>query len=109
MFIKIKVFADCKNDEIVEKKDDGFGVRVKEKAEEGRANRAVIKVIANYFKIDESRIKLTKGFKERNKIFEIKNKNQLNQTHFYTKYSNILQNMRISFKFTKPEKRQKNF
>jgi uncharacterized protein YggU (UPF0235/DUF167 family) len=45
---------------------------VKGKAEEGRANRAVIKVLANYFKIDESKIRLAKGFKERNKIFEIK-------------------------------------
>jgi uncharacterized protein YggU (UPF0235/DUF167 family) len=47
-------------------------VKVKEKAEEGRANRAVIKVLANYFKIDESQIRLVKGFKERKKIFEIK-------------------------------------
>jgi uncharacterized protein YggU (UPF0235/DUF167 family) len=47
-------------------------VRVKEKAEEGRANNAVIKVLANHFKVDESKIRLIKGFKERNKIFEIK-------------------------------------
>jgi uncharacterized protein YggU (UPF0235/DUF167 family) len=40
---------------------------VKEKAEEGRANRAVIKVLDNYFKIDESKIRLVKGFKERKK------------------------------------------
>ena len=75
MLIKVKVFPNSKKDEIVKKKDDEFGVRVKEKAEKGRANRAVIKVLANYFKIDESRIRLVKGFKERNKIFEIKNKN----------------------------------
>jgi uncharacterized protein YggU (UPF0235/DUF167 family) len=68
MLIKVKVFEGCK-------KDSEFEVRVKEKAEKGRANRAVIKVLANYFKIDKSRIKLTRGFKERNKIFEIKNKN----------------------------------
>jgi hypothetical protein len=72
MLIKVKVFAGCKNDEIVKKKDDEFEVRVKEKAEKGRANRAVIKILANYFKIDESMIRLVKGFKERNKIFEIK-------------------------------------
>jgi uncharacterized protein YggU (UPF0235/DUF167 family) len=68
MQIKVKVFAGCK-------KDSEFELRVKEKAEKGRANSAVIRVITNYFKIDESRIKLTRGFKERNKIFEIKNKN----------------------------------
>jgi uncharacterized protein YggU (UPF0235/DUF167 family) len=31
-------------------------------------------MLANYFKIDESKIRLAKGFKERNKIFEIKEK-----------------------------------
>jgi len=36
----------------------------------------VIKLLVNYFKIGETKIKLTKGFKKRNKIFEIKeNKN----------------------------------
>jgi uncharacterized protein (TIGR00251 family) len=72
MLIKVKVFADSEKDEIIKKKDDEFEVRVKEKAEKGRANSAVIKVLANYFKIDESMIRLVKGFKERNKIFEIK-------------------------------------
>jgi uncharacterized protein YggU (UPF0235/DUF167 family) len=49
---------------------------MKEKAEEGKANKAVIKVLANYFKIDESMIRLIRGFKERNKIFEIKRFNK---------------------------------
>jgi uncharacterized protein len=74
MLIKVKVFPNSKKDEIVKRKGDEFEVRVKEKAEQGRANRAVIKVLADYFKIDESRIKLIKVFKERNKIFEIKEK-----------------------------------
>jgi uncharacterized protein (TIGR00251 family) len=76
MLIKVKFTPNSKKDEIVKKKDDEFEVKVKEKAEEGRANRAVIKVLDNYFKIDESKIRLVKGFKERKKerkkIFEIK-------------------------------------
>jgi hypothetical protein len=75
MFIKVKVFPNSKEDEIIKKKDNEFEVRVREKAEKGRANMAVIKVIADYFKVDKSKTKLIKGFKERNKIFEIKNKN----------------------------------
>jgi uncharacterized protein len=74
MLIKVKVFLNSKKDEIIKIKDDEFEVRAKEKAEEGRANRAVIKVLADYFRVDESKIKLIKGFKERNKIFEIKEK-----------------------------------
>jgi len=72
MFLKVKVFTSAKKDEIVKLKDDEFEIRVKEKAEKGKANRAVIKVLANYFKVDELEIRLVKGFKERNKIFEIK-------------------------------------
>jgi hypothetical protein len=68
LLIKVKVFAGCKRDEIIKKKNDEFEVRVKEKAEEGRANRAVIKVLANYFKIDESMIRLIKSLKDRNKF-----------------------------------------
>jgi uncharacterized protein (TIGR00251 family) len=72
MLIKVKVFPEAKEEGIVKRADDEFEVRVKEKAEEGRANRAVIRMLANYFKISESKIRLIKGFKERNKIFEIK-------------------------------------
>jgi uncharacterized protein (TIGR00251 family) len=74
LLIKVKVFSNSKKDEIIKIKDDDFKVRVKEKVEKGRENRAVIKVLADYFKIDELKIKLIKGFKERNKIFEIKEK-----------------------------------
>jgi uncharacterized protein YggU (UPF0235/DUF167 family) len=41
MLIKFKVFPNSKKYEIVKKKDDEFEVKVKEKAEEGRVNRAV--------------------------------------------------------------------
>jgi uncharacterized protein (TIGR00251 family) len=74
MLIKIKVIPNSKKDGIIKRKDDKFEDRVKEKAMNGRANRAVIRMLANYFKIDESKIRLAKGFKERNKIFEIKEK-----------------------------------
>ena len=72
MLIKVKVFPEAKEEGVVKRADDEFEVRVKEKAEKGRANKAVIRMLANYFKISESKIRLIKGFKERNKIFEIK-------------------------------------
>jgi uncharacterized protein len=65
MLIKVKFTPNSKKYEILKKKDDEFEVKMKEKAEEGRANRAVIKVLADYFKVDESKIRLVKGFKER--------------------------------------------
>jgi len=71
MLIKVKVFPNSKKEGIVKKSEDSFEVKVKEKPLEGRANKAVIKTLALYFKIPESKIKLVKGAKQRNKIFEI--------------------------------------
>ena len=71
MLIKVKVFPGSKKEEITEKSEDSFEVMVKEKPERGLANRATKKILSSYFKIPESKVKLIKGFKERNKIFKI--------------------------------------
>ncbi len=71
MLIKVKVFPNSKKKEVVKKSEDSFEVFVKEKPLEGKANRAVVKALALYFKISESKIKLVKGAKQRNKIFEV--------------------------------------
>jgi len=72
MLIKVKVFPNSKREEVIKKSEDSFEVKIKEKPEKGRANREVVRVFSSYFKISESKIRLIKGFKKRNKIFEIK-------------------------------------
>ena len=72
MLIKVKVFPNSKKEGIVKKSEDSFEVKVKEKPLKGKANKAVIKVIALHFKIPEGKIKLIKGAKQRNKIFEVR-------------------------------------
>ena len=69
--IKIKVFVNSKKEEVIEKSGDSFDVKVKEKPFQGLANKAVVKALASHFKISEQKIKLIKGFKQRNKIIEI--------------------------------------
>ncbi|MBA4320746.1 MAG: hypothetical protein C0412_20335 [Flavobacterium sp.] len=49
-----------------------FIVAIKEPPEKGKANQAVIKKLAEYFKVPQSRIVLISGFSSKNKIFEIK-------------------------------------
>jgi len=71
MLIKVKVFPNSKKEEITEKSEDSFEVKVKEKPERGVANRGVIRILSSYFKTPESKVRLIKGFKERNKIFKI--------------------------------------
>jgi len=71
MLIKVKVFPNSKKEEIIEKSKDSFEIKVKEKPIRGLANKAVINVLSLYFKVPASKVRLVKGFKEKNKIFEI--------------------------------------
>ncbi len=71
MLVKVKVFPSSKNREIVKKSGDSFEIKVKEKPKNNEANLAVFDVLAEYFHIKHSQIRLIKGAKERNKIFEI--------------------------------------
>jgi len=71
MLVRVKVFPNSKKEGIVEKSEDSFEIRVKAKPVKGLANRAVINVLSSYIKVPASKIRLVKGFKERNKIFEI--------------------------------------
>jgi hypothetical protein len=72
MLIKVKVFPNSKKEEIIKKSENSFEIKVKEKPERGLANKEVIRILSFYFKIPESKMRLIKGFKQKNKIFEIK-------------------------------------
>lgn len=72
MLIKVKVFPDSGKQEIIKKAEDSFEVWVKEKPIKGQANRAVISALVEYFEIPREKIRLIKGWQQRNKIFEIK-------------------------------------
>jgi len=72
MLIKVKAFPDSKEEEIIKKSEDSFEVKVKEPPIQGRANRAIITALSLYFRVPESNIRIIRGFRERNKIIDIK-------------------------------------
>ncbi len=72
MLIKVKVIPQAGKEEIIKKSEDSFEIWVKEKPIQGQANRAVISALEKYLNIDRTKIRLIKGFKQRNKVFEIK-------------------------------------
>ena len=74
MFIKVKVFPNSKKEEIIERAEDSFEIKVKEKPINNQANLAVFEVLADYFSVPLNKIRLIKGAKSRNKIFEVKYK-----------------------------------
>ena len=70
MKIRVRVIPNSKTEEVT-KERDGFLVRVKEPAKEGKANKAVIKLLADQFGVSQRQIVISSGFGSRNKIFEI--------------------------------------
>lgn len=71
MIINIKVIPRAKR--ALVKDGDPLRVYVNQPPEDGRANDAVIKLLAEHFKIPKSKIKIIKGEKNRDKIVELLN------------------------------------
>ncbi len=71
--MKIKVKAKpLAGEEKVEKMADGsLVVSVKEPPVNGQANRAIRRVLADYYGIDQMQVRLVLGFSSRQKVFEI--------------------------------------
>lgn len=63
--------------EKIEKTANGYIAYVKEQPIENRANRALIKLLSEYFGIPKSRITILSGMKSKQKIVEIKNFSEL--------------------------------
>lgn len=68
-FVKVKPKA--KREKIEKINDNHFVIKVKEPAERGKANQAVIKIFAEYFKVSPSQVVISSGLKSKNKILEI--------------------------------------
>ncbi len=67
---KIKVSANAKNNSI-EFCDDFIKVRIKERAIEGRANKAIIEFFSEIFKYPKSKISILNGDKSSIKTIQI--------------------------------------
>jgi uncharacterized protein len=77
MKISVKVIPNAKQHEVVDDVFDLLGarilkVKVNQPPEDGRANKAVIEILADYFKVKKSAVSIISGETSRNKIIEIK-------------------------------------
>ena len=73
MKIQVKVKPNSKNEELSQE-GDSFIVKVKEPPREGKANQAVIKLLAGHFGVPNSQVRILSGFKNKNKVIEIAEK-----------------------------------
>jgi uncharacterized protein (TIGR00251 family) len=70
MKIQVKVKPNSRTEEL-SREGDGFIVKVKEPPKEGKANQAVIKLLAEYFSVPQSQVRILSGFRSKNKVVEI--------------------------------------
>lgn len=76
MKISAKIKPNSRHREEVVADDDGaLTIYTKAPAIEGRANLAAIRLVAKYYGVAPSRVKLVRGATSRNKVFEIADKN----------------------------------
>lgn len=67
--IKVKVSPDSSEEKIIKKGENEYVIKIKEKAENNKANKKVFKILSLIF--PQKRIELMKGSKKRSKIFKI--------------------------------------
>ena len=72
MLIKVKANVLSKEDKVIKKSEDSFEVFVKVDAQRNMANKKIIELLAEYFNLPQHRVRMIKGFKESNKIFNIR-------------------------------------
>ena len=72
MKISVKLKPNAKENRIEKIDRDQFSIRVKARPQKNRANQAAIEILADYFGVSKSGIKLLRGHATRHKLFEIK-------------------------------------
>ncbi|MCM8762774.1 MAG: DUF167 domain-containing protein [Candidatus Omnitrophica bacterium] len=71
MRISVKVRPNAKQQRVEQIAQNSFLVWVKEKPVEGKANQAVVRILAQYFGIPQSSVNLLKGQNSKQKLFDI--------------------------------------
>jgi uncharacterized protein YggU (UPF0235/DUF167 family) len=71
MYIKVRVQAGSKKEEIRKKNKDTYLISVKEKAERNLANKRVCEIMAKEFGISEKNIRIISGHQSPSKILSI--------------------------------------
>jgi uncharacterized protein (TIGR00251 family) len=70
MKIQVKVKPNSKTED-VSLEGDSFIVRVKEPPRKGKANQAVITLLAEHLGVPKSRVRILSGFRSKNKVIEV--------------------------------------
>jgi uncharacterized protein YggU (UPF0235/DUF167 family) len=73
MYIHVKVQAGVKEEELKQKGEDHFEVKVKEKAERNMANKRVVEILAGFFDLPKGKVRIVNGHQSPTKLLVIEN------------------------------------
>jgi len=71
MYIKAKVIVDAKKEKIIKKSKNHFEISVKESAERNLANKKVVELVRDYFKVYNGDVRIVSGHHSPSKIISI--------------------------------------
>jgi hypothetical protein len=71
MKLKVKVIPNTKENKVLEE-NDGFKVYIKSPPVGGKANKELITVLAEFFQIRKSDVRIIRGERARKKVIQIK-------------------------------------
>ena len=74
MKIWVTVKPQAKREEVKKIADGEYAVSVRAPAREGKANEAVIELLADYFSVSKSSVKIIRGQSARRKLVEIESR-----------------------------------
>ncbi|MDZ7798601.1 MAG: DUF167 domain-containing protein [Patescibacteria group bacterium] len=70
MILQVKVITNAREEKI-SRQGDFLKVKLTQKAEKGQANKALINLLSQYFKVAKSQVHIKKGEKSRIKRVEV--------------------------------------
>jgi len=72
MEIKVTATPNAKFPAVVKINESNYKVKVNARAAEGKANARLVEILAEYFNVSKSHIRILKGANSRNKVVEIR-------------------------------------
>lgn len=71
MYIKVRVTPDAKRETLKQDSPDHFTLSVKEPAEQNRANKRVIALVAQHFNVPTGKVRIISGHHSGGKILSV--------------------------------------
>lgn len=71
MYVKVKVFAGTRKEQVKEVGDNRYEIHVKEPAERNMANSRIIALVAGIYKVNKKAVKIFSGHHSPSKLLSI--------------------------------------